>query len=295
MKKIYLLLIALIVSAGSFAQTTYYLDVVDYGLPANSSETHSTGYSINGEIQEYDGFTGQASIHVAVIDSATCAPMSNCNIDAGQVNTYNDPNGDCITDVATTYSNRSRAENYFIFRSADNTQMQSMAAFIDSIPDGNFILIYTWFPSTYSTMDASFDTVLIALGATVIPSLADELPFIFFCKKGDTGTAQEVTGALINSMITLNTSFQCSPTGVEELNSGSFHAYPNPAVDNLKIEFSGKGNIRMMDAIGKIVFEKNDVQNSMIINTSDFEQGIYNLELITEEKNLCKKISVRKN
>jgi len=295
MKKNYLLLIALCVSAGSFAQATYYLDVVNYGSPASSIEINSTGYSINGEVQEYGGFTGQASIHVAVIDSAYCAPMSNCNIDAGQVNTYNDPNGDCITDVATTYSNRARFENYFIFRSADNTQMQSMAAFINSIPDGNFILIYTWYPNTYSTMDASFDNTLLGLGATVIPTLADGLPFIFFCKKGDAGTAQEVTGALNNSLINLNTSFLCSPTGIEEISSETFRAYPNPAIDNLKIEFSGQGNIRMTDAIGKIVFEKNDVKNSVVINTSEFESGIYNVELATEGKSICKKVSVRKD
>jgi len=98
MKKIYLLhvigLFLLVFNSGVNAQTTYYVDIIDYGILNNIAEMNSTGYSINGEVEEYNGYTAQPAIHIAIIDSATCTPMSNCNLDFGQINLFLDPNGD---------------------------------------------------------------------------------------------------------------------------------------------------------------------------------------------------------
>jgi len=285
MKKIYMFLIALSFSSSTFAEVTYSLDVVVYGLPSKSNETRETGYSIDGEVMEYDGWTGQPSIHIAIIDSSSCSPLSNCNINFGQANMYTDPDGDCVTDAFTTHSNpnRSRAENYFIYRSGDASSIQAMAHLLDSVGDGNFIIAFTWFPSTYSSMDTSFRNVFQRLGSSLIPTMPDTVPFIFICKKGDAGSVHEIVGTQPDSYITMNFTYQCSPTNITHMNSGTFNVYPNPVNDKLQIDFKDQGfsdgQIKIYDVVGNLISEIKNPEKEVTIDTKNFSAGFYFIRL----------------
>ena len=60
--------------------------------------------------------------------------------------------------------------------------------FIDSIPAGYYILIYSQNKPLYSTWDASLRSKILGLGATQILDLFNGIadgPYAFFCKKGD--------------------------------------------------------------------------------------------------------------
>jgi len=285
MKKFYLLLIVLSFTASTFAQVTYNLDVVVYGQPSNSTETRAIGYSIDGEVIDYDGWTAQPSIHIAIIDSSTCLPMSNCNINFGQANIYTDPDGDCVTDVNSTYSNpgRPRAENFFIYRSPDATSIQSMAHLLESVEAGHIIIAYTWFPSTYSSMDTSFSNVFQRLGSSLIPSIQDGVPFIFICKKGDAGSVHEIVGAQSNSLITMNFTYQCSPTNIADMNTGTFTVYPNPVNDKLHIDFKDQqfndGQIKIYDVLGNLISEIKSSDKDLTIDTKNYSPGFYFIRL----------------
>jgi hypothetical protein len=186
------------------------LDVVNYGSPANLNETRATGFSLNGEVKEYDGWTGTPSIHFAVIDSLTLEPWSNCNAFHGQANVYTDPNGDCQTDQFTTWTNpsRPRAENYFQYRISDGTQMQGLHQFADSIPDGHYLLFYSWFPCDV-TGNLEMQNMFAGLGlSNTFPLLQANMPFIVFLRKGQPDSVKVVVGSQSNSIINLNTTLQ---------------------------------------------------------------------------------------
>lgn len=71
--------------------------------------------------------------------------------------------------------------------------------------------------------------------------------------------------------------------GVQELNTHSVvNIYPNPADNTLNITgITGKATVLLYDVVGKLVFEK-EVENNTILNTSHLLDGIYTL--LTENK-----------
>lgn len=186
-----------------FGQNVKSLDVTNYGSPASAGEYNSTGYTLNGEPWEYNFCGVTPSVHVVVIDSLTLIPWNTCNNNVGQANTYTDPNGDCVTDNNTVYTCRARAENYFIFRCGDATQMQAMQTFVNSVPAGNYIVIYSAFPFPYSTCSPAFTGALTDLGFNA-GLVQDNLPFIFFTQRGNFASDTSVFGSAPNSLVTLN-------------------------------------------------------------------------------------------
>ncbi|CAN5692700.1 hypothetical protein BH11BAC1_BH11BAC1_13710 [soil metagenome] len=281
MKKIYLTLLSfvLICFSNVNAQSTHTLDVLDYGNPSFASQFNEIGYSIDGEVIEYNTCTGIPSIHVAILDSITCLPWTNCNNNFGQVNSFNDPNGDCIVDANTVYTCRARPERFFIFRSDNPSQMQSMALLLSTITNGNYILIYTVFPSTFSTVDPAFSISLQGLGSMLVTTLPDSFPFIFFCKKGDVNSVIETAGTHWEDTISISTTFECALNGIEDLSSGKAPMiYPNPASAEFNLTFGNHNqllSIVIYDATGRKVMEKSGGKNSSTINVKNLAEGFY--------------------
>lgn len=63
---------------------------------------------------------------------------------------------------------------------------------------------------------------------------------------------------------------------------------PNPASENFNIEFNNDNNgsytLTFVNSVGKIVFEKNDIRESVFtLNTAEFESGTYFLILTGSE------------
>ena len=67
-----------------------------------------------------------------------------------------------------------------------------------------------------------------------------------------------------------------------------FELYPNPCDSYVNIVFSNIDNeikhIQLFDIVGKMIYEKNVDQNSLQINMSSYNQGIYFIR-ITNNKN----------
>ena len=193
-----------------FIQNTKSLDVVDYGNPITGPEQFATGYSLNGEVQDYAGFGGSPAVHFVVIDSLTLTPWNNCNAFHGQANMFVDTNMDCIWDASTFYSNpnRKRAENYFQYWISNGAQMQGLHDFADSVPNGNYILFYSWFPGDV-TGSAPLQSLFTDLGiSTQFQLIQPNLPWIVFLKKGQPSTVKFVSGAHSDDLITLDTTLQ---------------------------------------------------------------------------------------
>ena len=283
MKKITLLILFAFCFSMKAKCVTYTLIVTVYGTPSNPYEFNSMGYTIDLQPMEYNLCGPTPSIHIAIIDSNTCNPVNNCNKDFGQYNVFNDPDGNCINDESTIHTCRPRAENYFIYHDNDAAAIQHMVHLLDSIENGNIIIAYSVWPFAYSTIDTSFRNVFQRLGSAIIPTMPDNVPFIFVCKKGDASTVHEIAGTAPDSMITLNMTYECSPTGTNDMNTGVFKVYPNPVNNELHIDFenqeSGNGEVLIYDVFGNIVSERKNIDGNFILNTENLPAGFYFVRL----------------
>jgi hypothetical protein len=65
-----------------------------------------------------------------------------------------------------------------------------------------------------------------------------------------------------------------SSVGVNEFGANNFSLYPNPVKENLMISGQNLGNISIFNALGMVIFDS-FATDELIINTSDFENGVY--------------------
>lgn len=85
--------------------------------------------------------------------------------------------------------------------------------------------------------------------------------------------------------------------GLIELNGGNLMIYPNPARDFVIIElggFSGQYDLNLRDAKGRIIWKKQSVSSlKHQINTNNFSEGVYFVEIVTSYGRIHKKIIVQ--
>jgi hypothetical protein len=108
---------------------------------------------------------------------------------------------------------------------------------------------------------------------------------------GNTASFTKDMGAYINSSIAVrlicSTANNCIDSSVQNitvpdftsiLNTGksAFNVYPNPFNDNLNIEGGSNGfTLRLLDHLGKIILVQSTEENSLIISSSEFSNGVY--------------------
>lgn len=175
-----------------------------YGNPNTNYEVLATRYQIELEVQDYAGCGNKAALHVAVIDSTTLAPWeTNYN---GQF-----PNND-FANLMSCSESRARTEKYFIFRQNNPDELAGFVDMIEnSVPNGNYLLIYTWKFVDYDGWDeygpAVYD-VFADLGAEQIGNSQDSVPFIFFMRMGYPETLQEYYGQTMDDFLELEVELQ---------------------------------------------------------------------------------------
>ena len=181
-----------------FVNDVKQLKCVTYGDPT-FADLWEIAYFIDADQIGYAGCGWSPALHVAVLDSLSLTPWDAQTTNMGQTN-YN---GTC--------ANKS---TFFIFHSQNSSEMQSLANMLtDSVPDGNYILVYTWRYGYFTQWATNYPATLTAfnnLGASQINSIGDSIPYIFFVKKGDLSSAIEVVGDSINQRIELKTNLTLS-------------------------------------------------------------------------------------
>ncbi len=150
--------------------------------------------------EENGGCGPYPSINVAVVDpfdfSTWLTLYDGVGYDYGQMNR----NGSC---------GRSRNEKSFVFWYL-HPRLDTMAYMLNNrIPDGYYVLVYTYLRLDRTAIAASNAMgALAALGASHLASGAvpDSVPYIFFCKKGDPSSVQEVWGNAHDALINMTAS-----------------------------------------------------------------------------------------
>ncbi|MCO6482744.1 MAG: hypothetical protein J5I62_08110 [Flavobacteriales bacterium] len=127
-----------------------------------------------------------------------------------------------------------RPKKNFAFRfvyanQPDVAQMDTMAYMLSNvIPNGHYVLVYSYVRLLRNSLLASNAmNAMAALGAVNLANgtVPDSVPYIFFCKKGDPSSVQEVWGDTPEALIEMNASMTLSSR------SGSLQApRSNPAL-----------------------------------------------------------------
>ena len=135
-------------------------------------------------------------LHVAIIDPITLEPWYTRFTNWGTDLNHNfGNNNDDMNSWYYPLSN-SRPMNIFTFNQNDPVRLDSFQNMIlNHVPDSHYILIYTPFTTEYSNWIAADSAGMFGLfdglGSDSIHANRPELPFIFFCKKGDTNSVVE--------------------------------------------------------------------------------------------------------
>jgi hypothetical protein len=188
-----------------FVNNNKSLRVYTMGAPTGPSEYNEIGYYMNNSPIEYNGCQTWPAVMVAVLDSISLQPWTNCSVNYGQSNIFT-PTASC-TDPGIGNC-RSRAENYFIYNYRAPGAMDSLRAFINRVPSKDYIVMYSWFTDVYSDVNTQFGTgffdALTSLGFNTA-LLNDTTPFIYFAQKGNTSLNQQMHGSSPGDTLQLTT------------------------------------------------------------------------------------------
>ena len=170
-----------------------------YGFPWAIDELWATSYKIDAEVWADAGCSLDGAIYIAVIDSVTLLPWLSPENCWSTGNQYGQFNNTCQC------KNGSRMAN-FVFRNeaGASNDLAAMRDMINSVPNGHYILAYTWIYGNYQTWDESVIQAFEDLGADSIRTLPNEYPYIFLVKKGHPETAIEMIADSANANLTLS-------------------------------------------------------------------------------------------
>jgi flagellar hook assembly protein FlgD len=146
------------------------------GVPA----IYENAYYLDGNQQEYGLCLTTPSLYVAVIDPLTMEPWGTRFFDTIMQNPLN--NFGNANDLGAC---RNRVEKYFIFRQNNPLQLDNFNSMMASVPDSHYILVYAPIAALYDQWPTTVFSTFSALGSDSIAPGNPNLPFAFFCKKGD--------------------------------------------------------------------------------------------------------------
>ncbi|MCC6540613.1 MAG: hypothetical protein IT225_00180 [Flavobacteriales bacterium] len=162
------------------------------------------GWRLDLVNQDYGGCWGDPAWNIAVIDPYTFEAWETRFVDTA-------PDPDVVLNPDHDFGNfmpcgnHGRPRVFFHFRQNSATEMTAMANMLNErIPDGYHILAYTWF---YMDQDGMSGTPAIAalnnLGVPSFATLQDSVPYIFYVRKGVSGTFVDTIAATQTTDISL--------------------------------------------------------------------------------------------
>lgn len=181
-----------------FAHNAKLLECNVKGNPT-VSQANMTNYYINCAKLVESNPIWTSCVVVAIIDSVTLQPWNSSIKNLGQLNFGSNPSFDYV----------------FVYNTNNTSQMNAMVqALVDSVPNGSFILAYTWRYGNFSKWYGANPLIPIAMsaiGATEIAKATDSIPYIMFTRKGHPDLTQEVLGKNVNDTIQLSTIISDNP------------------------------------------------------------------------------------
>ncbi len=251
------------------------------GVPWNES-----WYKINGALQAIfsctSGFGGNG-LTIAVINPATLIPNSYSDSVVQQ-----EPLGylDCVGNNGG--STPPQVLNAFDFFDSDQTNRDYIKDFLNAIPTGYYVLVYSQDYSNYvrPAYDAALQLAFQSFGCDTIGTgiVSDTVSFIAWgTKGGPAGSAKERIGLNKSSVITLedtmttnwNSGFISSPLIGPASNWGSFHwrQHPDelPTNDSVYVQLLGTNNFGVESLLATFPSDSTDINTLLpYVNASTY-------------------------
>ena len=170
-------------------------------------------YRLNGGLMHYWSCAPFAGITFVIFDPISSVPKQSVKL----VSPATTPVGATILDIEYgQYGNRHcvpRNLNAFDFYSNETSYWRpTIKSFVTSIPTGWYVLAYSQGNANIQ-MDTTLYQSFESFGSGGIRTIVDNKPFIFYGKKGSAiGTAREIFGDSINSIIQLDTTIKSNWT-----------------------------------------------------------------------------------
>ncbi len=156
----------------------------------NSISIYEIGWNIDGAIANGFGDFGNcgmtSSMMLAVIDPETLLAWPSDMADFGHKN--------------YPQCESSGREHYFFSFDTDAIGLDSLKSMIDYVPDGHFILSYSWGNGNFSSWSEELLQTYEDLGATNIRNIDDGIAYIYFTKKGTPSYREEAWGTSENNV-----------------------------------------------------------------------------------------------
>jgi len=215
----------------------------------NVSSLADCMYDIDGIVKESNACQLIPSIHVLVIDPITLEPWKTTCMGGS-------------APIATGAANEfcacrdTRPESYFIYRQTDNNSRNNLMNFLNTIPNGFYVGIYTMIYTQFQNFSPAQLQAFTDLGADSVQALAagaQNRPWAFFTRKGYPNTKKEVLGQQTNDIITLEATMEndwifgnITSTLVGPASEWkSFHwdarSLENPSTDSVSVDIIGVG------------------------------------------------------
>lgn len=182
-----------------FLRNAKQLSVNTYGYPWTADELWAVAYKIDADVISYAGCSLDGAVYIAVFDSVTLQPWyspKNCPNEGNQYGQYN-----------STCGCKGQRMGNFIFRSEGSGsagELTAMRDMINQVPDGHYVLAYTWIYGKFQAWDPSVWEAFENLGAQQVRNLPNEYPWIFFAQKGDPSSAVELVADSANANLSLS-------------------------------------------------------------------------------------------
>jgi hypothetical protein len=229
--------------------------------------------AVNNGLGDYGCCGNQSAIMVAIIDPVRLLAWSSSKQDYGHRN------------YPRCYS--SDRDNYYYVFSSGYTQggvnyiyeesMQNMINLVESVPEGHYILMYTWGNPYFEQWDDSWLDYFESLGAFYIRELTNDQAYIFFVRKGSSDFFNEVYSVSEDNIelppTILTTDFIYG-------NIQSTLIGPSNAWESLHWFQNADDNIPQNDSVILSVFgvRPDGSENLLIDNIEPGNYEIYNLE-----------------
>lgn len=169
-----------------FVQHPTELHCHNIGSAWGDLEWGQLGYDIDGTSIAKTSCGASSAILVAVLDSLTQEAWSSQRDSFGHGN-----------------YNKCNEIKVFVFYANDPEQLQNLANFLDIIPNGNHILVYSFISGLFQDWPSVAYDAMEALGSTQIRTIPNNFPYIFYVQKGDLSSVRDTVGSSSNAVIDL--------------------------------------------------------------------------------------------
>jgi len=169
----------------------------------------------------------------------------------------------------TDYAFNSAASSGFAHNSSSvwvsNTSIPSFMGNVPASISGSVIA-----EGTVTTSYGNFDAVLVE-ETFEVPSLYSET--FYFWETKEYGRIAILKDGKLSMMVQNN--FSIITSTEENITKNTLTVFPNPSTENFTVQSFGLENIEVFDAIGNLVLSETASGNSITVNSSTLNSGIY--------------------